>query len=80
MTTVHTTPSGWDGYGVLLDRTIDDLLLRLRGLVLVGGLLEQRGASAGELAAHAREAERVRVTLARLIGGDDTGPASGLAA
>jgi hypothetical protein len=80
MTTVHTTQSSWDGYGVLLDRTIDDLLLRLRGLVLVGGLLEQRGASAAELEAHAREAERVRVTLARLIGGDDTGPASGLAA
>ena len=30
------------------DHTIDDLLLRLRGLVLVGRLLEQRGASAGE--------------------------------
>jgi hypothetical protein len=80
MTTVHTTPSSWDGHRVLLDRTIDDLLLRLRGLVLVGGLLEQRGASAEELEAHAREAERVRVMLARLIGGGDTGPASGLAA
>jgi hypothetical protein len=80
MTTVTATASGWEDRCVLLDRTIDDLLLRLRGLVLVGGLLEQRGASAAELEAHAREAERVRMTLARLIGGDDTGPASGLAA
>jgi hypothetical protein len=81
MATVPTTAGSWEARCVLLDRTIDDLLLRLRGLVLVGGLLEQRGASAAELEAHAREAERVRVTLARLIGGgDDTGSASGLAA
>jgi len=79
MTMVHTT-SRWDGQDALLDRTIDDLLLRLRGLVLVGGLLEQRGASAEEVEAHAREAERVRARLARLIGGEDTGPESGLAA
>jgi hypothetical protein len=79
MTMMHT-PSHFDGHDVLLDGTIDDLLLRLRGLVLVGGLLEQRGASAAELDAHAREAERVRATLARLIGGDDADPRGGLAA
>jgi len=79
MTMMHT-PSHYDGDNVLLDRTIDDLLLRLRGLVLVGGLLEQRGASSAELEAHAREAERVRATLAQLIGGDQAGPESGLAA
>jgi hypothetical protein len=78
MTMLHT-PSSYDDTNVLLDRTIDDLLLRLRGLVLVRGVLEQRGASAAELEAHAREAERVRATLARLIG-DDSDPASGLAA
>jgi hypothetical protein len=76
MTMMHT-PSHYDGDNVLLDRTIDDLLLRLRGLVLVGGLLEQRGASAAEIEAHADEAERVRSTLAQLIGGD---PETGLAA
>lgn len=79
MTMLHT-PRSYDDANVLLDRTIDDLLLRLRGLVLVRGLLEQRGASDAELEAHAREAERVRATLARLIGGDDSDPASGLAA
>jgi hypothetical protein len=78
MTMMHT-PSHYDGDNVLLDRTIDDLLLRLRGLVLVGGLLEQRGATAAELDAHAREAERVRATLAQMIGGN-AGPESGLAA
>ncbi len=78
--TMLLTPSSGDRHDVLLDRTIDDLLLRLRGLMLVGGVLEARGASAEELDAHAREAERVRMTLARLIGGGDSDPASGLAA
>jgi hypothetical protein len=68
--TMVQTPSRWDGKNVLLDGTIDDLLLRLRGLVLVGRLLEQRGASAGEVEAHVREAERVRARLGRLISGD----------
>jgi hypothetical protein len=76
MTMMHT-PSSRDDRNVLLDGTIDDLLLRLRGLVLVAGLLEQRGASTQELEAHAREAERVRARLARLIDGD---PVSGFAA
>jgi len=61
---------------VLLDGTIDDMLLRLRGLVLVGGLLEQRGASAEEVEAHVREADRLRAKLAHLIGGDDAGLAA----
>jgi hypothetical protein len=60
----------------LLDGTIDDMLLRLRGLVLVGGLLEQRGASTEEVEAHVREADRLRAKLARLIGGDDAGLAA----
>ena len=79
MTMLHT-PSSCDDHSGLFDRTIDDMLLRLRGLVLVRGVLEQRGASAAELEAHAREAERVRLSLARLIGGDDSDLASGLAA
>ena len=42
----------------------------LRGLVLVGKLLEQRGASPAEVEAHVREADRVRAELASLIGAD----------
>jgi hypothetical protein len=52
-----------------LGHRVDDLLLRLRGLVLVRDLLAARGASAEELDAHAREAERVRLELAELIAG-----------
>jgi hypothetical protein len=64
------TPGLHGHHSALLDGTIDDMLLRLRGLVLVGGLLEQRGASAEEVEAHVREADRLRAKLARLIGGD----------
>ena len=67
--TMHN-PSGFEHQSVLLDRTIDDLLLHLRGLVLVGKVLEQRGASAAEVEEHVREADRVRAELARLIGAD----------
>ena len=41
--TMMQTPGRHEHQDVLLDGTIDDMLLRLRGLVLVGGLLEQRG-------------------------------------
>jgi hypothetical protein len=71
--TMMQTPGRREHQDVLLDGTIDDLLLRLRGLVLVGDLLEQRGASSDEVEAHVREADRLRVKLARLIGGDDAG-------
>ena len=57
-----------------LGHEMDDLLLRLRGLVLVRDLLAARGSSAEELDAHAREAERVRVELAELIAGPGTPP------
>ena len=67
--TMHN-PSGFEHQSVLLDHTIDDLLLHLRGLVLVGKVLEQRGASAAEVEEHVREADRVRAELARLIGAD----------
>jgi hypothetical protein len=75
MTMLETPIRDDGGQSVLLDRTIDDLLLRLRGLLLVVGLLERRGASAEELDAHTREAERVRARLGRLIGGQE--PVSG---
>jgi hypothetical protein len=45
---------------------IDDLLLRIKGLVLVRAILEQRGASAPELEAHTAELERLRQRLADL--------------
>lgn len=54
---------------VLLDHEIDDLLLSLRGLVLVRDLLVERGATADEIDQHSREADRVRARLAALIGG-----------
>jgi hypothetical protein len=51
----------------LIDHSIDDLLLQARGLELVRGILAARGASDEELAAHTRELERVRSTLARKL-------------
>ncbi len=45
----------------------EDLLLRLRGLVLVRDLLSERGATRAELDAHTHEIERVRERLADLI-------------
>jgi hypothetical protein len=70
MTMAMNDPSRFERRRLLLDRTIDDLLLQLRGLVLVSKVLEQRGASAAEVEDHVREADRVRAELARLIGDD----------
>ena len=47
-------------------REIDDLLLHIRGLVLVREILEQRGASEAELEAHTAELERLKGQLAQL--------------
>jgi hypothetical protein len=66
--TLMQMPSHSDDRELLLGREIDDLLLRLRGLVLVRDLLTERGATAAEIHAHAEEAERVRAQLADLIG------------
>ena len=44
---------------------IDELELHLRGLVFVRAILEQRGASQGELDRHAIELAQVRGRLAR---------------
>jgi hypothetical protein len=54
---------------VVLDHENDDLLLSLRGLVLVRDLLVERGATADEIDQHSREADRVRARLAAMIGG-----------
>jgi hypothetical protein len=53
----------------LLNREIDQELLRVRGLALVRDLLIERGASCEEIAAHGRELQRGRQRLAELIRG-----------
>jgi len=53
----------------LLSREIDELLLHLRGLVLVRDLLAMRGATRTEIEGHSSEIERRQRQLADLIGG-----------
>ena len=48
-------------------RELDDLVLHLKGLVLVRELLAARGAGANEIDAHSAELERVRERLARAV-------------
>ena len=50
-------------------REVDDLLLHLKGLVLVRALLEERGAGEAELREHGDEIERLRARLATLVRG-----------
>ena len=45
---------------------VDDLLLHIRGLVLVREILRQRGASPAELDQHTAELERLRSRLAEI--------------
>jgi hypothetical protein len=44
---------------------VEELLMRIRGLVFAKAILEERGASAAELEAHRLETERLRHRLAR---------------
>jgi hypothetical protein len=53
----------------LFSREVDDLLLQIRGLVLVQDVLAGRGASPAEIRAHSEAAERLRRRLAELIRG-----------
>ena len=55
----------------LLAHEVDDLLLQARGLVLVRGLLADRGATPAEIDAHTNELARVRAQLAATISGAD---------
>ena len=48
-------------------RELDDLVLRLKGLVLVRRFREQRGADANELLMYGGEIDRVREQLANLV-------------
>ena len=50
-------------------RRLDDLVLHLKGLVLVRDLRERRGADEGELLMYGAEIDRVRGQLARLARG-----------
>ena len=45
-------------------RDVADAVLQLKGLVLVRAILEERGATEAEIAAHTVEIERVRQELA----------------
>jgi hypothetical protein len=47
-------------------RELDDLLLHIRGLVLVREILRQRGATEAELEAHTAELDRLKNRLAEL--------------
>jgi hypothetical protein len=47
-------------------RELDDLLLHIRGLVLVREILRQRGATEAELEAHTAELDRLKQRLAEL--------------
>ncbi len=49
--------------------SVNDLVLQLKGLVLVRDLLEIRGATRAEIDEHTVEIERVRQQLARLVAG-----------
>jgi hypothetical protein len=46
---------------------LDDLVLQLKGLVLVEGLRKRRGADPGELSMYRAEIDRVRERLAALV-------------
>jgi hypothetical protein len=52
---------------VIAPNDVDRLLVRLRGLVLVRNLLEQRGASRTEIDEHSAEIERVKWRLAGAV-------------
>ncbi len=48
-------------------RELDDLVLHLKGLVLVRAVRQERGADADELAMYGAEIDRVRDSLAALV-------------
>ncbi len=50
-------------------RELDDLVLHLKGLVMVQGLREQSGADDLEIAQYGAEIERVREQLAEYVRG-----------
>jgi pyrimidine operon attenuation protein/uracil phosphoribosyltransferase len=65
----NVTPINDADRTVLLAPEVDDLLLQVRGLVLVRDLLAERGATRAEIDAHTDELERARHRLAVIIDG-----------
>lgn len=59
--------------GLRTDNEVEELLLRIRGLVFVRAILEQRGAGTIELDEHRREIDRLRRRLAQLVAGGQGG-------
>ena len=57
-------------------RELADAVLELKGLVHVRAILEDRGASDAEIAAHTAEIERVRERLAELARNDELATAA----
>jgi hypothetical protein len=53
-----------------LTNDVEELLLRIRGLIFARAILEQRGATQVELEEHRLEIERLRWRLASLTRGD----------
>ena len=53
---------------------VEELLMRIRGLVFAQAILEERGASASELEAHRLETERLRQRLAVVVASDGAKP------
>jgi hypothetical protein len=51
----------------LIAEELDDVLLRLKGLVFVRSILEERGATRAEIDEHTAEIERLRERLAELV-------------
>jgi len=62
----HRSIDGARG-GLPTPKLVADLVLRLKGLVHVRALLEDRGASVIELAEHTAEIDRLRAQLAALV-------------
>lgn len=48
---------------------VEELLLRIKGLVYTRAILEERGANEAELEEHRREIERLRYRLAEVMSG-----------
>ena len=57
-------------------RELADAVLELKGLVHVRAILEDRGTSDAEIAAHTAEIERVRERLAELARNDELATAA----
>jgi hypothetical protein len=59
---------------------VEELLMRIRGLVFAQAILEERGASASELEAHRLETERLRQRLAVVVANGANGAVTPLPA